>query len=99
MLRGLQREGQRFSGVSISGVFGNRISVAGVPFVPQPKLELAYKGRKLGSEFQPDLVCYGCIVVELKAMSDLTDSCRAQLHNYLKATGHRLGLLVNFGHY
>ena len=49
--------------------------------------------------FQPDLLCYGTIVVELKAMSELTDSCRAQLHNYLKATGHRLGLLVNFGHY
>src|SRR4051794_5918375 len=57
----------------------------GIPFVPQPKLELAYKGRKLRSEFQPDFICYGNILVELKAMSDLTDSCRAQLHNYLKA--------------
>lgn len=37
--------------------------------------------------------------MEIKAVSELTDEHRAQVHNYLKATGHRLGLLVNFGHY
>ena len=47
----------------------------------------------------PDFICYGKIILELKAMSDLTDSCRAQVHNYLKATGYRLALLINFGHY
>jgi GxxExxY protein len=49
--------------------------------------------------FQPDLICYGKIVIELKALREITDEHRAQLHNYLKVTGHRLGLLVNFGHY
>ena len=71
----------------------------GIPFVPKPKLQLEYKGRLLHSEFQPDLIAYGKIVVELKAVSSLADEHRAQLHNYLKATGHKLGCLVNFGHY
>lgn len=70
-----------------------------IPCVPQPRLELEYKGRKLRSEFQPDFIVFGKIVVELKAVSEPTDEHRAQLHNYLKASGHRLGLLVNFGHY
>ena len=39
------------------------------------------------------------IIVELKAVKELTDEHRAQVHNYLKATGHRLGLLIDFGHY
>ena len=47
--------------------------------------------------YQPDLDCYGKIIVEIKAVSELTDDHRAQVHNYLKATGYRLGLLVNFG--
>jgi GxxExxY protein len=75
------------------------LGLRGVPFVPQPKLELEYKGQKLRTEYQPDLICFGKIVVELKAVSALADEHRAQVHNYLKATGHRLGLLVNFGHY
>lgn len=71
----------------------------GIIFVPKPKLQLEYKGRLLRSEFQPDLICHGKIVVELKAVSALADEHRAQVHNYLKATGHKLGFLVNFGHY
>jgi GxxExxY protein len=66
-------------------------------FVPKPKLELEYKGRKLQSYFQPDLICFDKIVVELKAVAALGDDHRAQLHNYLKAGSYRLGLLVNFG--
>ena len=68
-----------------------------MPFVAHPRLVLGYKGRRLRSEYIPDFVCYEKIIVELKAVSDLTDEHRAQVHNYLKATGYRLGLLVNFG--
>jgi GxxExxY protein len=46
---------------------------------------------------QPDLVCYGKIIVEIKAVSELTDEHRVQVHNDLKATGYRLGLPVNSG--
>ncbi len=71
----------------------------GIPFETQPELRLTYKDRALQQTYRPDFVCYRAIVVELKAASALTDEHRAQLHNYLKATGLRLGLLANFGHY
>ncbi len=71
----------------------------GIPFRPQPQLTLTYKGRELQQKYIPDFICYDGIVVELKAVLALDDAHRAQVHNYLHATGHRLGLLVNFGHY
>jgi GxxExxY protein len=49
--------------------------------------------------YEPDFVCYEKIVVELKAVKAFDDGHRAQIHNYLKATGYKLGLLVNFGHH
>lgn len=54
---------------------------------------------KLEQSFRADFVCFGCIVVELKAVSKLIDAHRAQVLNYLHANKFRLGLLVNFGHY
>ena len=68
-----------------------------LPFVPQTELQITYKGRVLKKKFQPDFTCFEKIIVEIKAVSQLTDEHRAQVHNYLKATGYRLGLLVNFG--
>lgn len=68
-----------------------------IPFVAQP--QLSYKGRTLKQTYAPDFICYGKIIVEIKAVSALTDEHRAQVHNYLRSTGHHLGLLVNFGHY
>jgi GxxExxY protein len=69
-----------------------------IPFLPQTELQLSYKGRPLRTHYFPDFLCFGKIVVEIKAVSELADEHRAQVHNYLKATGIRLGLLVNFGH-
>ncbi len=74
-------------------------TLQGLPFVPQPRLQLEYKSRTLRTEFQPDFICFSQVVVELKALKELADDHRAQVHNYLKATGHRLALLVNFGHH
>lgn len=71
----------------------------GVPFEPPRRLTLTYKGCPLTQGYVPDLVCFDKIIVELKAVRELTDEHRAQVHNYLKATGYRLGLLVNFGHF
>jgi GxxExxY protein len=71
----------------------------GIPFQAQPELRLHYKEHLLKKTFEPDFLCYDKIIVELKAARDLDDDHRSQLHNYLKATGMRLGLLVNFGHH
>jgi GxxExxY protein len=71
----------------------------GIPFKAQVELALTYKGKPLKSKFKPDFICYDKIVVELKAVSVLTDEHRAQVQNYLRATKMKLGLLVNFGHY
>ena len=70
-----------------------------IPFISQPELELFYKGERLEQFYKPDLICFGKIIIELKAVKEIGDEHRAQLHNYLKATALQLGFLVNFGHY
>jgi GxxExxY protein len=71
----------------------------GVPFEQQVALPLSYKGKSLEQVYVADLICYGKIIVELKAVKDVTPNHKAQLMNYLKATDLELGLLVNFGAY
>ncbi|TLS78396.1 GxxExxY protein [Mariprofundus erugo] len=71
----------------------------GIPFQAQADLHLRYKGDLLNQIYRPDLICFGKIIVEIKAVKELCNEHRAQVHNYLKATGIELGLLVNFGHY
>ena len=70
-----------------------------IPAIAKPSLTLSYRGQILTQTYEPDYVCFGKIIVELKAVSALTDEHRAQLLNYLHATGFELGLLVNFGDY
>ena len=68
-----------------------------IPFTVQQPLPLKYKGTPLKQSYIPDFVCFSQVIVELKAVRNLAAEHRAQVHNYLKATGCRLGLLVNFG--
>jgi GxxExxY protein len=75
------------------------LEIQRIPFASQVELNLFYKDRPLIQKYKPDFICFGAIIVELKAVSDLIDEHRAQVHNYLKATGYKLGLLVNFGNY
>ena len=70
-----------------------------IPFVEQPCLQLDYKGHALSHTYTPDFLCFDDIIVEIKAVKGLADEHRSQALNYLKATGKRLALLVNFGHY
>ena len=70
-----------------------------IPVSAQSALRLAYKGVELRQRYISDFLCYEKIIIELKAVKQLTDEHRAQVLNYLKASGLRLGLLVNFGHY
>jgi GxxExxY protein len=75
------------------------LEMQGIPFVSEKDLSLDYKGKRLKQMYTPDFICYDKIIVELKAVSALADEHRSQVHNYLKATGMRLGLLINFGHH
>jgi GxxExxY protein len=70
-----------------------------IPFLSKPPQSLQYRGRTLVQTFSPDLICYDKIILEIKAVSELMNEHRAQVLNYLSATGCKLGLLVNFGHY
>jgi GxxExxY protein len=68
-----------------------------VPFKSQQALEISYKGKPLNKSYQPDFICFGKIIVEIKAISSLSGTEEAQLLNYLKASGLNVGLLINFG--
>ncbi len=69
----------------------------GIPFTSQHPIGIKYKGQTLESHYYADLLCYDSIIVELKALRGIGGVEEAQLLNYLKATGIRLGLLINFG--
>lgn len=70
---------------------------ADITFEAFKPLALCYKDEMLHQTYRPDFVCFDKIIVELKATTTLTTEHRAQVLNYLKLTGLRLGLLVNFG--
>ncbi len=71
----------------------------GIPFASQQDLKLTFKGIPLNQSYKPDLICYDSIIVELKAVKELASLHEAQVVNYLRATGIKLALLVNFGSY
>jgi GxxExxY protein len=70
-----------------------------IPFAEKPLLGLAYKKQALQQTYEPDFLCFGEIIVEIKSARQLANEHRAQSLNYLKATGRSLALLVNFGHH
>lgn len=76
---------------------GIELKSRAIPFVAQPTIRIAYKGRLLAKEYIPDFICYDQVIVEIKALKALTNIEQAQLLNYLKATGKPVGLLLNFG--
>jgi len=74
------------------------LELRGMPFVSKQELKCHYKGRELKKRYVPDLMVLGCLVVELKAVSQLLPEHEAQLINYLRITKQPVGYLVNFGH-
>ena len=66
-------------------------------FESQKQLEIFYKGKRLEKEYFADVVCYGKIIVELKALDRLTSKEESQVLNYLKASRLKVGVLINFG--
>lgn len=75
------------------------LELRGISFRSKAEFELTYKGRRLTSVYKPDFIVDDKIVLEIKAVSELANIHRAQLQNYLRATGYRVGLLVNFNHH
>ena len=69
----------------------------GIPYEQEKELKVFYDGQELKQTYRADFVCYGNIIVELKAVSELDNSHRSQVYNYLKATGYKLGIIFNFG--
>jgi GxxExxY protein len=68
-----------------------------IPFTAQPEIKVYYKGQALEKIYRADLIAYDKIIIELKALDNLTNVEEAQILNYLKATHFQLGLLINFG--
>lgn len=73
------------------------LTARGVPFEAEKAIDVEYKGQCLTHRYYADLVCFGQVIVELKALSRLSGNEEAQVLNYLKATGFKVGVLINFG--
>lgn len=71
-------------------------ALRGIPFEAQKVMKVQYKGENLRCTYKPDFVCWGKIIVELKAVETLLPEHKAQLLNYLHISGMKLGFLVNF---
>jgi GxxExxY protein len=69
----------------------------GIPYEREKGLQINYDGVLLHQQYKADFLCYDNIIVELKAVTSFENIHRAQTINYLKATGCKLGLLINFG--
>jgi len=77
--------------------FELELTFISVPFVSQKVLNINYKGKLLSKGYVADLVCFDKIIIELKALQKISGNEESQVINYLKATGMKVGLLINFG--
>lgn len=76
--------------------FGLELKQRGIPFFREVDLEIRYKDKTLNTYYRADFIVFDDVLVELKAVAALSSVHTAQLLNYLKATGIRRGLLLNF---
>jgi GxxExxY protein len=76
---------------------GFELAKRNTPFSREVRLPIKYKGNEMQTFYIADFICYDDIIVETKAIKTTTEVEQAQVINYLKATGFRIGLLLNFG--
>jgi len=67
----------------------------GIPVLQQPRYPILYRGINVG-EYVPDLIAYDAVVVDAKTIEAITDHERGQMLNYLRITGHKVGVILNF---
>ncbi len=75
-----------------------KLALRGISYNAKAELKCFYKCRELKKRYIPDLFVYGCLVVELKAVTELAPEHEAQLLNYMRIARQPVGYLVNFGH-
>lgn len=76
---------------------GRELGCRAIPFEREVPLQIFYKGEPLACTYRADFIVYGEIIIEIKAIKQLTDVERSQVINYLRATGFKRALLINFG--
>ena len=85
----------------LEAVYGDALAIElerrHIPFEREKSIHIMYKGQKLNHYYVADFLCYGDIIVELKAVEQIQSVHMAQVLNYLSATGYKLALLINFG--
>ena len=85
----------------LEAVYGDALAIElerrHIPFEREKSIHIMYKGQKLNHYYVADFLCYGDIIVELKAVEQIQSVQMAQVLNYLSATGYKLALLINFG--
>jgi GxxExxY protein len=73
------------------------LGLRGIPVVQQPQYDVVYKCVKVG-EYVPDLLVFNQVIVDAKTIDNITDHERGQILNYLKITGLKVGVILNFKH-